>query len=107
MFTLNEEIKTAVSKANGTRRQRVLSQKDVEIFLQVLNDNADNENIHTVRRYSGDGFVPNSYKYQDEISYIEAYRSGAGEWRIYATTTEAKRSRGAGALTTINGRAAE
>ena len=102
MFSLTDEIQKSIDNANGRRRNRTLDAKDVEIFFSILNEVA--ETAHTVRRYSGDGFVPNSYKYRAEISYIEANKID-NEWHIAASTCDAKRSYGNGSLTTINGKA--
>lgn len=108
MFALTEEIQKSIDNANGRRRTRLLDAADIGIFFETLNEVGDDPKVHTVRRYSGEGFVPNSYKYRADISYLEANRDAeTGEWRIGANTADAKRSRGNGALTTINGRAAD
>lgn len=98
-----EELQEKVAKANGTRKTRILSQKDVERFVELVN--AADEKTHTIRVYSSDGFVPNSYKYRSYISYLQANRNPeTGKFQIGASTTDAKRSHGNGSLETINGR---
>ena len=103
MYTLNELMKMA-KRANGRNRRRTIGKAEAETILSLV-ESADDK-AHTIRVYSGDGFVPNSYKWPVSIAYFEAQRQENGDWRIIATSCDAKRSHGNGALTTINGRAA-
>ena len=105
MFNLTNEIQKSVAKANGRRKSRTLGKADVEIFFDTLNANSNDPKVNIIRRYSGEGFIPNNYKWAAEISFLQATRDAeTGQWNIAAHTTDAKRSHGNGALTTINGR---
>lgn len=104
MLTIND-LQEKVQKANGTRKNRILRPSDIERFVELVN-NATPEQ-HTIRVYSSDGFVPNSYKYRASISVLTATRDAeTGEFVIGGGVVDAKRSRGVGALVTVNGRAA-
>jgi hypothetical protein len=108
MYQLTNKVKIMVKKVNGRRKQRTLSTSDVDMFYAKLNEVWEDKNIHTIRVYSSDGFVANSYSYRADISVIEAQRDlETGQFEISVFTVDAKRSRGQGALITINGRAAE
>lgn len=99
------DLTDKVAKANGTRKTRILRQSDIESFVDLVNEATPEQ--HTIRVYSSDGFVPNSYKYRADISYLQATRNAeTGEFHIGAGTTDAKRSNGSGSHITINGRAA-
>lgn len=98
------DLESKVQKANGTRKSRILHPADVEQFVELVNTATPEQNI--IRVYSSDGFVPHSYKYRCDISYLQATRNPeTGEFQIGAGITDAKRSRGSGSLITINGRA--
>lgn len=101
MLAVND-LQEKVQKANGTRKARILRPADVAQFVELVN-NATPEQ-HTIRVYSSDGFVPNSYKYRADISYLQATRLESGEFQIGAGTVDAKRSHGNGSLVTINSR---
>lgn len=101
------DLEKSVSKANGKRRTRVLNQGDVDRFVELVNENANNPQIRTIRVYSSQGFVPNSYKYRADISCLEATRQENGEFKCGALTVNAKRPHGSGALVTINGRSTD
>lgn len=101
-----EEIQTQIKKVEGKRRGRLLTQGDVVSFIELV-ANATPEQ-HSIRVYSSGGFVPNSYKYRVMISYLQAERdvdTGEFAWGVFET--DAKRSKGRGALITVNGRAYE
>lgn len=98
-----EELKQKVDNANGSRKTRILHPGDVKNFVELINNATPEQK--TIRVYSSDGFVPKSYKYRCAISYLQATRNPeTGEFQIGASTTDAKRSHGSGALVTINGR---
>lgn len=103
MQTLNDLMEMAKS-ANGKARQRTIGKAEATEILKLV-ERAD-DSVHTIRVYSHDGFVPNSYKYRCEIRYFEATRKD-GELVIRTGYCDAKRSRGEGAIVTINGRAAQ
>lgn len=104
---MNKQIAEAAKKANGTRRSRILSNSDMAEFEQLVEAHKDDPEIRTIRVYSHEGFVPNSYKYRADISVLEAVRSSeTGQFSIHGFTVDAKRSHGNGALVTINSRAA-
>jgi len=99
------DLTKTVSNANGTRKTRILSQSDVEQFVSLVNEKETDLTVKTIRVYSSEGFVPNSYKYRSYISYLQAERDAeTGKFNVFARTCDAKRSHGSGALVTINGR---
>ena len=98
-----EQLQDEVKKVNGRRRTRILDSRDIEKFIELVSNASDD--THTIRLYSPDGFVANSYKYWAEISYLQADRQEDGTFNVYASTCDAKRSNAAGSLITINGRA--
>lgn len=92
----------SVARANGSRRTRTIKGQSIARFLTALAENFDT--ARTIRVYSSEGFVANSYKYRADITFIEAARTENG-FNVYAGTGDAKRSHGAGSTMTINGRA--
>jgi hypothetical protein len=60
-----EVILEAVKEANGTRRERLLGESDVEKFIKLVNENQDNYSVQ-VRAEA----VSNSYKYQADATYL-------------------------------------
>lgn len=103
---MNEIIATAAQKANGRRKDRIVTKNDILRFEEMVNQYLDNREIKSIRVYSSHGFVANSYKWRAEISVLQATRNEeTGELVISGFTVDAKRSYGSGALVTINGRA--
>lgn len=102
---MNEQIMIAKDKANSGLRQRKIGNYEVADLEEAVKLHADNQSVKTIRVYSYQGFVPNAYKYRCLIAFIEAVRQENGEFKFYGGQTDAKRSRGNGALLTINGRA--
>jgi hypothetical protein len=90
--------------ANGRARTRTLTHAEAQEMLDLITHAA--EDTHTIRVYSRDGFVPNSYFGRADIRYFEAKRQTDGTFTVIATYTGAKRSHGNGALVTINSRSA-
>lgn len=101
-YTVNDLMEMA-AKVNGRAKQRTIGMVEAETMLQEIRSAGDN--VNTIRVYSRDGFVPNSYKYRVVICYFEAYRNEDGSFNVIASQSDAKRSRGQGALVTVNGRA--
>ena len=105
-MNIRDDIQQAPRKANGSHRSRIISYREMENFQELVDTYADDENVHTIRVYSHDGFVSNSYKSRAEISVLEARRDKeTKEFSVFGFTVDAKRSYGNGSLTTINGRA--
>lgn len=102
---MNEQIMMAKDKDNSGLRQRKIGEREMVDLENAVTESADNPAVKTIRVYSYQGFVPNAYKYRCQIAYIEAVRQENGEFKFYGGQTDAKRSRGNGALLTINGRA--
>jgi hypothetical protein len=100
MQTINDLMDMA-KKINGRARSRTIGEDEAKEMLELV-ANADDA-VHTIRVYSGQGFVPNSYKYRCEIRYFEATRK-EGQFVIGAGYGDAKRSHGNGALVTVNKR---
>lgn len=101
-----QEITEIANKANGSRRNRTIGERDVARFVDLFTQHENNPDTHTIRVYSGQGFVANAYKYRAEIVALEATRDTEKNWRVYGIVVDAKRSHGNGALATVNGRAA-
>ncbi len=101
MITI-ESLMEMASEVNGRRRNRILTVREAYEFMDLL-DNAA-ENTKQIRVYSFQGFVANSYKSRAPISYFYATRLPNGDFKIGASTCDAKRSYGHGALITINGK---
>lgn len=87
---------------NGRSRTRILYRGDAQDILNTLDAHPD---CTTARSYSRDGFVPNAYKYPADIVCAEATKRTDGTYAITVIRVGAKRSRGEGALITVNGRA--
>ncbi len=100
MQTINDLMEMA-KKVNGRARNRTIGEVEAKEIMELV-ANAD-DMTNTIRVYSRDGFVPNSYKYRCEIRYFEATRK-EGKLVIGAGYGDAKRSHGNGALVTVNGR---
>ena len=64
---IKKELLTQVRQMEGKARARCLWQSDIDRFLELVAANPTKR----VRVYSSEGFVPNSYKYKAEISYVE------------------------------------
>jgi hypothetical protein len=101
-----ENLDEIIKSTNGTRKARTLDARDAERFTELFNQHKDNQEVHTIRVYSGQGFVANAYKYRADICALQATRQANGEWDIRGIVVDAKRSHGNGALATVNGRAA-
>lgn len=101
MKTLDELLEMA-KVANGRAKNRTIGKAEAEILLEKIATAKDD--AHTIRVYSRQGFVANSYKWRAKICYFEANKVD-GQWSIIATSGDAKRSYGNGALVTVNGRA--
>lgn len=99
-----DDVMELAKKANGRSRRRTIGKTEVNEMMELIA--AAGDHVHTIRVYSFDGFVPNSYKWPVSICYLEARRGEDGEFAVIATTTDAKRSHGNGALVTVNGRVA-
>lgn len=84
-------------------RKRIITQGDLALFLELC----EREDLagKSIRVYSSDGFVANSYKWRARIHYLHREVSESGEVSYHFGSTDAHRSRGAGALVTVNGKA--
>ena len=102
MHTLNE-LREMAKCVNGRNRRRTIGKAEAETMLSLVKS-ADDK-AHTIRVYSSEGFVPNSYKWPARIAYFEARRQEAGNWRIIADSCDAKRPYGNAPLITVNSRA--
>lgn len=101
-----DNLETIIKTVNGTRRNRTLSLADGELFSELFTEHKDDPEIHTIRVYAHQGFVPHAYKYRCDISALVANRNKeTGEWSIGGIVVDAKRPHGQGPLATINGRA--
>lgn len=97
------DLAIAINKKN---KKRGLHQSDVEQFINLWETHKDNPETKSIRVYSCEGFVARAYKWRADICYLNAQRMEDNSWSFTASVTDAKRSHGAGALATINGRAA-
>lgn len=95
-------ILATAKRIEGRARNRVIYNSDIEKLLAAIDAHPD---CHQARRYSRDGFVANSYKYAAEITCAHATRMDDGSYMISVKRVGAKRSYGAGNLTTVDGKA--
>ena len=98
----NKLINDAAS-LRGKRRNRFLSSTEVNHMRDL--DRKSSLNGKKIRIYSDDGFVPNSYKYNARIDYIERWYDENGKKHFSVGQTGASRSHGNGALCTVDNRA--
>jgi hypothetical protein len=101
-----EQLIEMAKAVNGKARNRTIGKREAQEIIDLVNQHRENQDTHTIRVYSLDGFVANSYNYRADIRYFEATRNADGEFVIKADMTGAKRGYGSGALVTINGRSA-
>ena len=100
-----ESLQAIAARINGKRKDRIITNSDITRFQDLFNAHENDDAAYSIRVYSEHGFVPNSYKWRAEISYLSATRTSAG-WQISGSTCDAKRSHGNGALSTVNSRSA-
>lgn len=98
------EILKMAEAANDRRRTRTITQDEVGHLINRLRKHRRNPEVRTIRVYSADGFVPNSYKYRADITRLTAERTDGG-WSVFAEVVGAQRPRGQGSQVTINNRA--
>jgi len=91
---------------NGRARTRILGQTEAQTILDLVAQHNETNTVQTIRVYSRDGFVANSYNYRSETRYFEATRNAEGQLVVGVGACDAHRAHGCGALITINGRAA-
>ena len=103
MYTLENLMELAKS-ANGRAKKRTIGKGEAAEMLGLLEKYQNDENVEVIRVYSQQGFVPNSYKFRCDIRYFEAKKVD-GIFKVLASFSSAQRSRGHGALVTVNGRA--
>lgn len=101
-----EQLVEMAKTVNGKARNRTVATREAQEIIDLVDQHRENQDTHTIRVYSRDGFVANAYNYRADIRYFEATRNADGEFVIKAGMTGAKRSHGSGALVTINGRSA-
>jgi hypothetical protein len=91
---------------NGRARSRTIGQKEAQTILDLVAAHQNSPELHTIRVYSSDGFVANSYNFRADVRYFEATRNEQGEFVVRTGSCDAHRSGGSGALITVNWRAA-
>jgi len=89
--------------ARGKRTRRYVNIIEIETMEKL--DRKPSLKGKTIRVYSEEGFVPNSYKYQSSIDFVERDYDANGKKRFYVGSTSANRCAGNGALITVNQRA--
>ena len=98
-----ESIENQAETMKGKRRNRYISKKEIDKMESI--DRKATLKGKTIRVYSFDGFVPNSYKYFAPIDFIErSYEPETGKKIFRVGQTGASRSHGSGSLITVNGR---
>jgi hypothetical protein len=88
----------------GKRRNRTIGKKEIEKLCEL--DRKTSLNGKSIRVYSRDGFVANSYNkgFFTPIDFIERwYDNGVKKFTV--SQAGANRSHGNGALVTVNGKA--
>ena len=86
----------------GRRSTRFIDISEIEIMLKL--DRKKSLKGKTIRVYSEDGFVSNSYKYRSQIDWIVRWYDKTGKKHFGIGSGSAARSNGTGALITVNGR---
>lgn len=99
-----DRIMEQAKTVDGKRRNRILYRGDARDLLKLISEHPE---ARTVRSYSRDGFVANSYKYQSHITRATGTRKDDGTWSIVVDTGSANRSHGEGALLTVDNRGVE
>jgi len=104
-MTRNEKAVVAAKAAAmaGKRKSRYISEYEIEKMAAM--DKKKSLAGKTIRVYSHDGFVPNSYKYRIQIDFVERRYDEEGVKTFFVGNTDAKRSYGGGAFITVDGRA--
>jgi len=97
MFQRRSVVLSAAAAIEGQARRRTLSEDDVALFFRLCHKHP----FCRVRVYSGDGYVPNSYKGAAYITWVE--RTASGVLRI--GRSGAHRAGGVGPQYTITGQA--
>ena len=93
-----ESIMEEARRLEGRARKRCLSRGDAKVFVELREDNPGKR----VRVYSCQGFVPNSYSYRADITYVECGPSGS----VNIGRAGASRSNGRGSLRIVDNRSA-
>lgn len=96
---IEAELIARLEKIQGKRKTRIIGARQIIQALNII----DTEAPRRIRIYSPDGFVPNSYKYQCLISYVEATSEDGENYNIDVAVTGAKRSQGSGSLVVVSG----
>jgi hypothetical protein len=91
-----ESIMEEARRLEGRARKRCLSRGDAKVFVELREDNPGKR----VRVYSCQGFVPNSYHYRADITFVECGPNGS----IVVGRTAASRSNGRGSLRVVGNR---
>lgn len=81
----------------GLATRRSIDADEVTTAYQKLADAK-----RRVRVYSTAGFVPNSYRYQCDIQFVEAVRTETGDWAWSVHWDQAQRSNGRAAKIVVN-----
>lgn len=98
-----EKLIAEAEVARGKRTGRYVDIREIKTMAKL-----DRKHLlkgKTIRVYSEEGFVPNSYKYASRIDFVERDYDANGKKRFYVGSTSANRSGGNGALITVNQRA--
>ena len=99
---IQEMIKRAAT-LKGLRRNRYLTENEITTMATL--DRKKSLIGKTIRIYSNDGFVANSYKYRADIDYIERYYDDKGIKHFIVSQTRAQRAHGIAPKITVNNRA--
>lgn len=98
------KIEARAELLKGRRQTRYISKPEIDRMAAL--DRKRSLTGKSIRVYSFDGFVPNSYKYPAWIDYIERYYDKeTGKKCFSVSQTGASRSMGNGSLVTVNNRA--
>ena len=97
-----DKLIKAAKEMKGRRQRRFIDVGEINIMAKL--DRKRSLNGKTIRVYSNDGFVANSYKYRADIDAIErTYINNKKTFNI--VQVGAKRSHGKGSLVTVDNRA--
>jgi hypothetical protein len=102
------ELTELVKKANGKRRNRIISPADIALFLETFEENKDKPEVKNIRVYPArDPFVANYYSHRADVVCLHAHRNDeSGLWSWSVLTVDAHRKLGTGSNVNINNRGA-
>lgn len=102
-MTTKNEILSQLKSINGRRRERILTESDVEMIFDEI-EQADPK-VNRIRVYPSNGFVPNAYNkpYGVDAYCLDAIKTDQG-WSVDYRSYHCNRPNGSGPKLTRNNR---